>query len=82
MITAKIAGAAETLRAMRTDARGRAPATIATTHGPIELPRLDTLRLRTTATVPIGETALAGVLPRGDTFVLVLVTVQAQPRGR
>ena len=71
-----------TLRAMRTDARGRAPATIATTHGPIELPRLDTLRLRTTATVPIGETALAGVLPRGDTFVLVLVTVQAQPRGR
>jgi len=70
------------LRAMRTDDRGRGPARLDTTHGVVELPALETLRLRATLTLPLGQTALAGVLPRGGQPVLVLLRVDPQLRTR
>lgn len=53
-----------------------------TTHGAVELPALETLRLRAHLTLPLGQTALAGVLPRGGQRVRVLLRVDPQLRTR
>ncbi len=69
------------LRIMRTWRRGPAPLRVVKSiHGPIELPALATTRLRTNCSVPLGRTAVAGVVSDGANRVVLLVTVRAQPR--
>ncbi len=51
-----------------------------TAHGPIELPALATARVRTTATVPFGQTAWVASTKGEGSTVLFLATVRRQRR--
>jgi len=68
------------LRVVRTDRNPGAVRHVSTQHGPVELPALTTARLRTNVSVPLGQTAVVGVMAHGERRVVLLVTVRAQSR--
>lgn len=53
-----------------------------TPHGTLELPELDVFRVRTSAQIPFGRTAILGAAGNGKRTQVLLVTLQLQEQGR